>query len=54
MLLNGQALVSRAGSDMMNKGFEWTLKFGTPSNPDPMRYLWHQPCCSIVHEHGAT
>eukprot|EP00798_Chlamydomonas_sp_ICE-L_P026265 gene26265-17367_t len=43
ILRNGQAL-----------GFEWTLKFGTPSNPDPKRYLWHQPCCSIVHEHGTT
>eukprot|EP00798_Chlamydomonas_sp_ICE-L_P002978 gene2978-12987_t len=53
MLRNGQALVSRA-KDMLHKGFEWTLKFGTPSNLAPRRYLWHQPCCSIVHKHGAT
>eukprot|EP00798_Chlamydomonas_sp_ICE-L_P026263 gene26263-17365_t len=46
MLRNGQALVSRA-RDMLDRGFEWTLKFGLPTNLAPRRYLWHQPCCSL-------
>jgi hypothetical protein len=42
-----EMLYSRA-KDMLEKGFEWTLQHGEPTNPDPLRFRWHQPCCSLA------
>lgn len=39
-------LHSRA-SDMLNRGFEWTLEYGEPRNPPSLRYQWGTPCCSV-------
>jgi hypothetical protein len=35
----------RRASDMLSKGFEWTLKHGRLVNPSPARYKWGPPCC---------
>lgn len=43
------ALHQRA-SDMLSKGFEWTLKHGMPLNPSPARYKWSPPCCQQYTE----
>jgi hypothetical protein len=40
------ALQQRA-SDMLTKGFEWTLKHGQPVNPWSARYKWNPPCCKV-------
>ena len=32
---------------MIEKGFEWTLQQGTPTNMPAKRYKWHEPCCSL-------
>ena len=45
-LRNAEVLHSRAKA-MLDKGFEWALRTGEPTNPSPKRYLWHQPCCKI-------
>jgi hypothetical protein len=38
---------------MLTHGFEWTLQRGEPSNPAPLRFKWHQPCCKLrLDEHG--
>ena len=43
------ALHQRA-SDMLSKGFEWTLKHGEPQNPSPARYKWPPLCCELYSE----
>ena len=37
---------------MLEKGFEWSLKWGEPLNAPPKRYKWEEPCCSLaVNDH---
>ncbi len=32
---------------MSERGFEWAIKHGQPTNIKERRYRWHQPCCKI-------
>ncbi len=34
---------------MWEHGFEYALTQGYPRNPNPWRYKFAEPCCSIVH-----
>ena len=33
---------------MLDKGFEWSLQYGEPLNPSPMRYKPEAPCCKLA------
>mmetsp|Transcript_3357 Transcript_3357/g.7341 ORF Transcript_3357/g.7341 Transcript_3357/m.7341 type:complete len:538 (+) Transcript_3357:145-1758(+) len=51
---NAEVLLARA-KDMLEKGFEWTLKHGEPANLRPKRYKWHEPCCKLaVDDHNTV
>jgi hypothetical protein len=41
------AALRRRASDMLSRGFEWTLRHGWPRNPLPLRYEWAPPCCRM-------
>lgn len=32
---------------MLSRGFEWTLRYGEPTNRNPKRYRQQPPCCSL-------
>lgn len=36
-------------TDMLNRGYEWTLKYGSPVNPNGQRYRMQPKCCKIRH-----
>lgn len=42
------AMLQRRASDLLAKGFEWTLQQGAPTNPAAWRYMWPPPCCKLA------
>jgi len=42
-------VLSTRAADMLQRGYEWTLKRGKPVNKAPMRYKWQQPCCRLSY-----
>lgn len=46
-LVNAEVLFNRA-TDMITRGFEWTIKYGKPTNRAPKRYLFQPPCCKLL------
>lgn len=46
--LKDAVILQTRAVDMLQRGFEWTLEFGEPRNPPPLRYGWGTPCCEIV------
>lgn len=46
--VNAATMLRTRAIDMLERGFEWTLEFGEPRNPPPLRYGWGTPCCKIV------
>jgi hypothetical protein len=48
--LAAAAALRRRASDMLSRGFEWTLQNGWPRNPTPARYRWAPPCCKMRGE----
>lgn len=52
--LKDAGMLHTRAADMLERGFEWTLEFGEPRNPPPLRYGWGAPCCEIrLIEEGA-
>ena len=41
------ARLQRRASDMLERGFEWTLLHGEPQNPNAHRYPLMPPCCKF-------
>ena len=41
------ARLQRRASDMLHRGFEWTLLHGEPRNPAAHRYPLTPPCCDM-------
>ncbi|GFR47810.1 hypothetical protein Agub_g9587 [Astrephomene gubernaculifera] len=41
------AVLQQRATDMLNKGFEWTLRYGQPRNFKPKSLRQHPPCCSL-------
>lgn len=39
-------------ADLLERGFEWTLLWGTPTNPPPMRYKLAPKCCSMAYNNA--
>ena len=35
---------------MIEKGYEWAAKFGTPRNANPKRYRLQPKCCRIKYQ----
>lgn len=35
-------------ADMLNKGYEWSYKYGEPRNAPPKRYLVQPKCCRVT------
>lgn len=45
--LDMAAALRQRAADMLQHGFEWTLKYGWPQNPSPTRYKWSKACCEM-------
>ncbi|PNH02334.1 hypothetical protein TSOC_011711 [Tetrabaena socialis] len=41
------AVLQQRATDMLHKGFEWTLRYGRPRSYKPKSYRPMQPCCSL-------
>ncbi|GMH43570.1 hypothetical protein BSKO_11492 [Bryopsis sp. KO-2023] len=53
--LSMAATLKRRSTDMLEQGFEWTLKNGEPKNSDAQSYAIDKPCCQMsAKRHGIS
>ncbi|GIL86258.1 hypothetical protein Vretifemale_14600 [Volvox reticuliferus] len=45
--VSSAAILQQRASDMINKGFEWTLRYGKPRSFPPKAYRPQEPCCGL-------